>query len=56
MVSPPPDYVNAMSKLNFDGSGGGPLDNVPGIPKRGEISDFGSFGQDFSGKPDLQAL
>lgn len=49
IVSPPPDYLNSMAALNFDGSGGGPLDNVPGIPKRGEMSDFGSFGQDFSG-------
>ena len=49
MASPPPDYLNSMAKMSFDGWGGGPLDNVPGIPKRGDTSDFGSFGPDFSG-------
>lgn len=49
LASPPPDYLNSMAKMSFDGSGGGPLDNVPGIPKRGDTSDFGSFGPDFSG-------
>ena len=41
MRSPPPDYVLAMGSFDFDGPGGGPLDSVPGIPKRGEMSDLG---------------
>jgi hypothetical protein len=42
-ASPPPDYINALSALNFDGQGSGPLDSVSGIPRRGERSDFGNI-------------
>jgi hypothetical protein len=48
IVSPPPDYMRAMSNLGlgFDGAGGGPLDSVPGIPKRGQSSDTYSSKED----------
>jgi hypothetical protein len=36
MNSPPPDYIRAMGNLGFDGAGGGPLDSIAGIPKRGD--------------------
>lgn len=43
LMSPPPDYVNALANLGFNGSGSGPLDSVPGIPRRGEVTDFGKL-------------
>lgn len=32
-----------MGQLAFDGSGGGPLDDVKGIPRRGETTNMGSL-------------
>lgn len=37
--SPPPDYTKSMSNLSFE-NGRGPLDDIPGIPLRGETSDL----------------
>jgi hypothetical protein len=37
------DFSNSMDNMRFDGSGGGPLDSIAGIPKRGEVSDLGNY-------------
>ena len=53
LTSPPPDYNRAMSAMSLNQSGRGPLDDVPGIPRRGESNMLeGLMGRDFTQSDD----
>lgn len=55
MTSPPPDYMNAIGEM-FDGTGGGPLDSIPGIPRKGEVSELGGLMNQWDGAEQGQPL
>lgn len=52
-ASPTAEVLLALDELGFDGAGGGPLDAVPGIPKKGSESptarEFGKLAERLSG-------
>lgn len=51
--SPTAGMLQDFERMGFDGIGGGPLDTVPGIPKKGSDSpssvEFGKLAERYSG-------